>query len=173
MATSRVTDRDLGWKLFLSRFRQAQGARVKVGVTESIGQEPKKQRKGDASEALTILLVAWWNEFGTFRTNSQGQRVRHVPERSFIRSTTDEQREAISRKKLMLAKRIGAGKMSVRDALAFLGEWFQAKIQAKITRLKEPPNAESTKAKKGSSNPLVDLLQLQQSIRYQVVMGGK
>lgn len=174
-----VIDRDRGLRKLLRNVREARGATVKVGVTESVAPTPKEERqrlaKGQygpvqqkSSESVTILDVAWWNEFGTMRKGKDGTRVPHVPARSFIRSTTDEEVSAIRRMKRALADKIMDGTTSVRAALGYLGEWFQAKIQRKITKLREPANAPSTIARKGSSNPLIDIGQLRSSIRYQV-----
>lgn len=169
----RVIDRDRGLKKFLQRFKEARGARVKVGVTESVGREPKKTREGSAGEDLTVLLIAWWNEYGTHRTLADGRRVQHVPPRSFIRTTTDEQRVKIFALKKRLIAQIIDGKLTVRQALGVLGEFLQKKIQSKIVRLRDPPNAPSTITRKGSSNPLIDIGQLLQSIRYEVMMGAE
>lgn len=167
---SRVIDRDKGLRRFLQRFKEARGARVKVGVTESVGSEPKQQLPGAASgkERVTVLLVAWWNEFGTHRTTKDGRRVRHVPARSFMRTTSDEQRGRIFALKKRLIKKMMDGGMSVRQALIILGEFLQEKIRQKITRIRKPENAQSTKDKKGFDNPLIATGQLRRSIRYQV-----
>lgn len=46
--------------------------------------------------------------------------------------------------------------MDEKQALSRAGILFKNAIQREITDLKEPPNAESTILKKGSSNPLID-----------------
>lgn len=46
--------------------------------------------------------------------------------------------------------------MEEKQALSRAGIMFKNAIQKEITDLKEPPNAESTILKKGSSNPLID-----------------
>lgn len=46
--------------------------------------------------------------------------------------------------------------MDEQQALSRAGILFKNAIQREITNLKEPPNAESTILKKGSSNPLID-----------------
>jgi hypothetical protein len=172
MAKSRVIDRDRGLKIFLQRFKEANGSRVKVGVTASVGAVEKKTRGERVKEAVTLVMVAFWNEYGTKRKTKEGAKVEHVPARSFVRSTTDEQTKKIHRLKRQYIEQIMDGKLTVRTALGLLGEFLQAKIQTKIRRLKDPPNAASTIARKASSNPLVDLSQLLQSIRYEVHMRG-
>ena len=49
-----------------------------------------------------------------------------------------------------------------------LGEKVVADVQRKIVALKDPPNAPSTIAKKGSANPLIDTGRLRQSIDFEV-----
>lgn len=49
-----------------------------------------------------------------------------------------------------------AGGMDEQQALSKAAIMFKNAIQREITNLKEPPNAESTILKKGSSNPLID-----------------
>ena len=49
-----------------------------------------------------------------------------------------------------------ANGMDESQALSKAGILFKNAIQREITNLKEPPNAESTIFKKGSSNPLID-----------------
>lgn len=58
---------------------------------------------------------------------------------------------------------------NVKQAMGLLGEVAQQDIQDAIVKLKEPPNAESTIAKKKSDNPLIDSGQLVSSIRWAYV----
>lgn len=162
---ARVIDRDRGWNEYRRRVAGAKGAYVKVGVTSSVGSQPKESRDPAGKGPLTLVQVAWFNEFGTMTAKGKT----HVPERSFIRSTHDEQREAIIRRKKGLVRQIGDG-LSVRRALEILGTWMKGKIQAKIVSLRTPPNAPGTIKRKQSSNPLVDIGQLRQNIEYQVVV---
>jgi hypothetical protein len=165
----RVRDRDRGWNAYKAGIAKAKGASVRVGVSAGVAQDQKKPGKGGqkVEEGLTIVEVAWWNEFGT-RTKS-GQV--HVPERSFIRSTFDENRRQLQALMRRLARKIGKG-MPVKTALDILGQWLVAKDQAKIRKLRTPANAPSTIARKKSSNPLIDIGQLLASITYEVNLPG-
>ena len=171
---SKVIDKDKGMKQFLAFYSEARGASVKVGVTESVGQKPKESRddgNGQKVEALTLVLVAWFNEYGTIRTTPDGHKVVGTPARSFIRSTADESRQEFKNLSHRLVLKIIDGQLTVRQALGIMGEWMQAKIQRKITRLREPPNAASTiKAKNDGRNPLIDIGQLRQNIRFEIDM---
>lgn len=143
-----VTDIDRGWKRIKAQLLKAGGAYTQVGVQEG-------EQREDGTDLVTVAAV---NEFGAPKRN--------IPERSFIRSTADEQRKEVERMKQRILETLADGKSDIRRELAKLGEWFQAKIQNKIVTLDTPPNAPSTVAKKGSANPLIDQNQLLQSIRH-------
>jgi hypothetical protein len=157
----RVIDRDRGWAKYRRHMESAKGAYVKVGVIAELGIKPKQER-GVAgvvknSEDKSVVDVAFWNEFGTKR----------IPSRSFIRSTHDEQRQRLRSVKRKLGRQIANG-MPVDVALGVLGEWMKTKQIQKIDRLRTPPNKPATIKRKGSSNPLVDIGQMKQSIHYQI-----
>ena len=52
--------------------------------------------------------------------------------------------------------------------LEIIGVESVAAIQEYLTNLQDPPNAQSTKDAKGSSNPLIDTGQLRASISYEI-----
>lgn len=106
---------------------------------------------------LTVASIADINEFGL-----------GVPERSFMRSTTKEQKKNIVSLQKKLLVKIQNGEMDVETALGLIGEFTADKISQKIVSLRTPPNAPETIARKGSSNPLVDTGQLKNSITYEV-----
>jgi hypothetical protein len=143
-----VEDRDLGWANIRAAMLGLDGAHTRVGVQEGEIREDGKD----------LVIVAAVNEFGAPKAN--------IPERSFIRSTVDEERPAVNRIKEGIVRKATTGHVSIRQELALLGEFAQSKIQRKIIDLKIPGNADSTKKKKGSDNPLVDQGQLHQSIRH-------
>jgi hypothetical protein len=113
------------------------------------------ERRDDGTDLVTVAAV---NEFGAPK--------KKIPERSFIRSATDEQRPKVERMKRRILEKLVDRTSNIRIELGELGAWMKAQIQNKIVRLKMPPNAPSTIAKKGSENPLVDKGQLHQSIRH-------
>jgi len=119
--------------------------------------------------------VAAVNEFGAPGAN--------IPERSFMRSTADEQRSATERIKAAELDKIWAGRSDVSTSLKRLGEFMQAKIQRKIASGVPPVNAPATllrKRRKGKWNrgkatfagtikTLIDTGALRQAIRYEMV----
>ena len=82
-----VTDkRNKAVEAFMKSAQNVKGSYVSVGFHEDAG-------KYDEPNAPDVVEVALWNEFGTRRT----------PERSFIRSAIDENKDRINewRKELM------------------------------------------------------------------------
>ena len=112
-------------------------------------------------DGTPVAAVAAWNEFGTQR----GDEV-HVPERPFFRQAIDQAEgkvfdhlvDHVDGETLVVTERLG-------DDLA---EIVVGEIQQRIADLREPPNAPSTKAAKGSSNPLIDDGTLRTSVTYRV-----
>lgn len=150
---SKTIERDLGWKRIERELKIAQGLGVRIGIQADETAVGRNQ--------TPVIEYAYYNEFGS----EDGKRP---PERSFIRSTTDEQRAKWNRMKVALWDKIVSGDMNVRLALSLLGQQAQKDIQQKITTLDTPPNAPRTIAEKGSSNPLIDTGAMRASIRYVV-----
>lgn len=119
--------------------------------------EPKKSQ-------VTVAEVYYFNEFGTSR----------IPERPTLRPTFSKEKvKYIGILARMSARAMEAeenGKRyNIKQAMGLLGEVVQQDIQDAIVKLKSPPNAESTIAKKKSDNPLIDTGQLVSSIRWAYV----
>lgn len=94
-----------------------------------------------------------------------------IPERSFLRSTFDEEKANINQFVQKMLVQVFAGKLTGEQMLNRLGLYLQSKVQAKIRSIKSPPKSGTTIAVEGSgkSNPLIDTGRLLQSITYQVV----
>lgn len=89
---------------------------------------------------------AWINEFGAPLAN--------IPQRSFIRSTYDEELPEMVKIRNRFMEKVITGKLSPKNAIAAIGFYLAEKIQQKIIDLKDPPNAPRTIAKKGFDDPL-------------------
>ena len=157
---SSVVDKDLGFFDLMKLFQD--GGDVLVGIREEDGskhtvyKKPKK-RAGKVSTA-TIAEYATYNEFGM-----------GVDERSFLRSTLDENREKyIERIGKNIGRAIDNGDTEVSHVLDDVGERAARDVQKKIRDLREPENAESTIERKGSSNPLIDTGTMRNAISYEV-----
>lgn len=150
-----TTTKDRGYKKALESFKElSKKPSVKIGVLEKSGEH----KNLGSEEPLTVVEVATFNEFGT----------ETIPERSFIRSTVDQNFEDYVEKSKTLQNKVVMQELDVKKALSILGEQIQSDIVNAINTGIEPENSPTTIAIKGSSKPLVDSGQLKQSIRYQV-----
>lgn len=112
------------------------------------------------------VMIANVHEFGATIRNGKGNTI--IPERSFIRSTFDENKGEwllfFERQlKLLLNGRLDAKTLCER-----LGAKIVADIQKKIKEITTPPNAPNTIVQKGSSSPLIDTGGLRHRITYKV-----
>ncbi len=152
---ARIQDRDRGYKSMRQRLALMDGSYTKVGI---------QQGAMEADGVTDLVIVAAANEFGTDT----------VPERSFLRSTFDEEREKLATITAAEAQAIMEGTKTVDLSLALIGEYFTGRVQAKIHSHPPPPNAPETIARKGSSGTLIDSGQLVQSIRHvEIIKRGK
>ena len=79
-----------------------------------------------------------------------------IPERSFLRTGYDTNRDAVIRKAGLLIADVVAGNMSADGCLKGVGLELSSKIKDYATDLSSPGNHPFTMSEKGSSNPLVD-----------------
>lgn len=153
---NKTNDKDKGYRKIIKASKDLKGSLVTIGVHSEEGQEVYP------GSGATVAEVAFWNEYGTVT----------APERSFIRSTIDENRSELELLTSKLLKAVIDRKMTTEVALNKLGFKIQTLIQKKILTLNDPPNAESTVARKGFNNPLVDSRRLWRSVAYEVLLGG-
>lgn len=159
----KFKERDRGWKAVVAEIGRHRGnPRVKVGLLASSGEH----KGGDGGDALTVVDVGTFHEFGTTR----------IPQRSFIRATVDIKRQEIGGLMTKLAGQIVIGAGKVRDSLRLVGVAVQGMIRGRITDGIEPPLAPSTIDRKnarqgggGESTPLIDTGQLRNSVNFEVV----
>lgn len=89
-----------------------------------------------------------------------------IPERSFLRSTHDEEGDRIISQTERALAQVVVGEMSVDDMLKLYGHQMSTAIKKKIRDIDTPPNSSATILAKGSSNPLVDSGHLLNSIMW-------
>ncbi len=142
--TSNIHDDDDEMTRILREIEDEENNAVDIGILS------------DEDELLRIYASA--NEFGT--------RDGHVPERSFIRKGVDLNGGAIEAKADEVWGQIIDGKMSLQQGLGIMGEFIQAIITRRITTLRTPKNADATKKRKKSTNPLIDTGRMRASIRW-------
>lgn len=168
MASSQVTDRDLGYGNVVEWFGDLGTPAVYVGILQDKGSEMTE-------EGITVAGYAAVNEFGS----EDGQ----VPERSFIRSTVDEQQADYERRlksgmgkviDVVVKGGMNAGRGEMERHLGLLGAKVSRDIQQKIRDIRTPPNAPSTLSKKyPGDNPLIHTGRMRQSISFEVRLEDK
>jgi hypothetical protein len=149
-----VTSRDRGAAALVKRLTGAKGASVDVGI---LGERASTRYE----DGITVAMVAEWAELGL------GQ-----PMRSWLRGWVDENAAEIDRRIAAEVARFARGQGSQRQALERLAAWMVGGVQARIARGIDPPNAQSTIDRKGSSKPLIDKGQLRSSVASRVNGGG-
>lgn len=142
MAKSQVIDRDRGWKrVFAAAYSVARSKSVvRVGVLDE-GAGAETEPGGD----LTVAEIAAVLEFGT----EDGR----IPERSFVRSTFDEQRTTLEALAARLLQAVVFHGLPEDVALGQLGALLASAIKAKVTSGQgvPPPNAPSTMLAKANT----------------------
>ena len=128
---------------------------VRVGI---LTDSTKSVREGLTEEVLSLVEVAYRNEFG--------DPANRIPQRSFIRAWVDENTEQIDRLRTVLAKQVYEGKINSETAMQRFGAWCVGGVQRRMAAGIPPPNAERTIREKGSSTPLIDTGQLRSSITW-------
>lgn len=90
----------------------------------------------------------------------------NIPERSFIRSTADQEMGKVYEKISNLLPEVVDNNMDAETFLEMIGLELEGKIKDKIVEISDPPNSDVTVEQKGSSNPLVDTGGLVASISH-------
>lgn len=141
----QITDRDGGMRALQDwHKRNAMGAHIDVGFF---------------SEGVATYAAA--NEFGTAT----------IPERSFIRSTFDEETPKLQAMLDAAVIRAQARNIDLVDALISPANYLRTAIINKIQSGIDPANAPSTVARKGSNTPLVNTGQMQQALSWRTSAG--
>ncbi len=137
---------------FLKQMRKRIGGDtdILVGIPKDAQPYPE--------DGTSTALVAAAHEFGTSQ----------VPERSFLRSTFDEQQKKYIKMSAKLFKKAVDGKITAEQIADLIGLEAAADVVDKINAIKTPGNSAATIARKGEDNPLVDTGHLKQSIRHEV-----
>lgn len=120
--------------------------KVKVGF-------PSGETEGD------IVDRAIWNHYGTSRG---------IPARPFLLNAIRKNRRTYRNALRTSAAKILRGETTPNIVLSKLGILAQGHIQDEITMLRSPPNAASTIAAKGSSNPLIDDGEMRGAVTWKV-----
>lgn len=109
---------------------------------------------------LTIVKIAFWNEFGTKR----------IPKRPFMRQTYAKYIVPVSKIIMKEYDYVLRGKSTARNSLNRVGEWYVGKMKYTITNGNFIANKPATIRRKKSSRPLIDTGEMRNSITKRVFM---
>ena len=152
---AEVIDIDKGWKVACKRVKYLDGKQIKAGVLWSAGT---------GKNGVSIAFYASCNEYGTYGSGSEWQRI---PARPFMSRTADEQRMWKTPVKNAVNRIIGGAEVIAE--LNVVGEKMKKDIKNNIGIIgKYKPLAPSTVAKKGHNIPLMDTGALYDSIDFEV-----
>jgi hypothetical protein len=149
--TVRVTDH--GAERLLAAAAEARRPRLcRVGV---LGDEADASHGDDG---ITVAAIAEIHELGL-----------GVPRRSWLVDWVDTNLGVLKERLRSVERAVVAGHATTTQGLEQFGVRAVAEIQVRMANRIEPPLAESTIVRKGSSVPLIDTGQLRSSITYEVV----
>ncbi len=171
----KVTDKNNIPKL-LKVLDDLESHKIEIGI---FGEDNLRYEDG-----ATVLLIATVNEFGCkidvtpkmrAYLHRQGLHLKAstkqitIPERSFIRSGFDEQKERYEERAAKLLESVLHLALSVAVFFDVLGEYVVGQLQEYLTDIDDPENHPFTAAQKKSTNPLIDTGRMREAITYRVV----
>lgn len=151
----KTVDRDLGFRDVRKRIADMKGASVEVGWPAGPEHPVAK---------MPMPQLAAIHEFGAPAAN--------IPERSTLRAAADVHGSRYRAELREAAGRIVVGSGSVRGELERFGARAAGDVQRAITEFKDPPLGESTVARKGSSQPLIDTGAMRAAVSHRVNARG-
>jgi hypothetical protein len=153
---AKVQIRDTGLRSFLRRARGFSGMKAMVGIQGPAATAAR-------SDGLTNVELASIHEFGAPKAG--------VPQRSFLRSTFDENRRLYEKE----LERIAGASLSgaeIEGELRLLGEQYRSDVIDKIHSNIPPPLSDATIARKGGeATALINTRQMLGSISVVVRKG--
>ena len=158
-----VTDTDKGYADLRATLAKIAKDRpyVVVGIRGEAGAQTYQSEGGDA---ISLVEVGAVHEFGS--------RDGRIPERSYLRSTFDARRDDYARGLRAGLGRVVDGSSDIDTELGQLGLVVTGDVQQTIATLTDPPLAEYTIKRKGSSKPLIRDGRLKASVDHEVRRGN-
>lgn len=133
-------------------------AKRMAGPTKVLVGVPKGS--GSYEDGLTYATVLAVNNFGS----ADGL----IPPRPVLQPAVEKGAPQYQRLAELMIPKVLSGQMEMRMLLDQMGELAEGHVKQEMTDLRTPKNADSTIARKGSDNPLIEDGHLRQSIRYVV-----
>lgn len=190
-----VVDIDKGWAKMLGNLRKLAEQEVKAGIQSD---EMTKDGEVSLARVAAVHEFGMVIQQG-YRINTVRRRIKKngsfakggrfvkrkysnfetqhiakphvivIPQRSFIRSTYDENLEVIHSTAAHVALDVAYKELDPGKGMEIIGNKVEGLIKKKIRTGPFKPNAPSTIRRKGSSRPLIDTGHLRQSVRYKIV----
>ena len=145
----------------------AAGTAVEAGVLKGENAWLASIHEYGCNIPVTPKMRAWLHYQGVHLKKETTHIV--IPERSFLRTGYDQNRDAVLKKASSLLAEVAAGSMSADQMAKAVGLELSSAIRDYAVGLKSPPNSSFTTSRKGSSNPLVDTGDMIGGIDYRVV----
>ena len=145
----QVTVKDKGWKALKRKYKELDGAGVKVGVLAEAGKY---------SGGPNIALVAAVLHYGREGSNKKWP---------FITDGLKKGRSKIQNVSVKVVKQMTDGTLAPRKGLDFIGLAATASVKRQIQTVTAPALDERTIGRKRSSKPLIDTGQLLNSINHE------
>lgn len=145
--------KDDGFKSMIKRLEAIDGTAVEVGVLEGEHKWLAAIHEYGLDIAVTPAMRAYLHGQGLHLKDSTTHI--HIPERSFLRTGYDKNRDDVMKKAKLLLQEVSAGRMSANAFIKAIGLELSGKIKDYAVELDSPPNHPFTVDRKGTSNPLV------------------
>lgn len=147
-----IKEIDNGYKKHFDSLKNLNESKIQIGLFAEVGDK--------------VLTKAIVNEFGTTKAGKNNNVI--IPERSFLRSTYNAQYKKVGSRFQKIFESISKKNYDIDSKLKLIATEQVAETKKTITNLKNPPNALSTIARKGSSNPLIDTGEMRSKINYKI-----
>ena len=158
MANGKTKVIDRGFSRIRVELDKTDGSTVDIGILKGASSFVGPVRSGvnfgpQPKGNFEVAEIAAVQEFGTHKAGKNRNVV--IPERSFLRSTSDDNKQKYSQVLKSLMGDMLSGTITIEQGLALFGERVVGDVKKKITTIREPANAPRTIAQKGFDNPLI------------------
>lgn len=149
----KATTKKNGFPSMIKNLKMVNGSAVEAGVLkgEHVWLAPIHEYGLDIE--VTPAMRAYLHGQGLHLKDSTTHI--HIPERAFLRTGYDQNRDKLLQKVQMLLQDVASGKMSAAQFHEAVGSSLRDAIKKYAIELNSPGNHPFTVDRKGSSNPLV------------------